>query len=87
MDKIAYHGTPHIEKVLQEGILAQYAVGSCLHIWLARKPEDAVTSGDVLEVDMTGISGGFEKDAWQGCYHGGDLKPWRLSRYKGRENV
>ncbi len=87
MAKTTYHGTPHIEKVLQEGLLAQCAVGSCPHIWLAREPEDAAMSGDVLEVDMEGISGDFEKDAWQGCYHGGDLKPWRLSRYKGEENV
>ena len=86
--KLAYHGTPHIEKVLREGLLARYAVdgggntGTCSHIWLARTPEDAAASGDVIEVDMAGISGDFEEEAWQGCYHGGDLGPERLRAYR-----
>jgi hypothetical protein len=85
--KLAYHGTPHREKVLKEGLLARYAVdgegsrGTCPHIWLARTPENAAASGDVIEVDMTGIPGDFEEGAWQGCYHGGDLEPERLRAY------
>jgi len=87
MAKFAYHGTPHTEKVLREGLLARYAIdgegktGTCPHIWLARRPEDAASSGDVIEVDMTGIPGDFEDGAWQGCYHGGDLGPERLRTY------
>ena len=84
MARVAYHGTPYIGKVLREGLLAHCAIdgegktGTCAHIWLARRPEDAVQFGDVLEVDMEGIPGDFEKGAWQGCYHGGDLGPERL---------
>jgi hypothetical protein len=86
MRKVAYHGTPHAGQVLREGLIAAKALDgqgghSCPHIWLARKPEDAESSGEVLEVDMTGIPGDFEPRAWQGCYHGGDLEPWRLRRY------
>lgn len=89
MRKVAYHGTPHIEKVLREGLLAGCAidgegnVGRCPHIWLARKPEDAAHFGDVLEVNMEEIPGDFEEGAWQGCYHGGDLEPWRLAPHVG----
>lgn len=82
MEKVAYHGTPHVDQVLREGLLASKSSESCPHVWLARKPEDAAYPGCVvLEVDMTGISGDFEPGAWQGCYHGGDLEPWRLKRY------
>ena len=93
MAKLAYHGTPHIEKVLREGLLARCAVdgsgrtGECPHIWLARHPEDAAASGDVVEVDMTGIPGDFEEGAWQGCYHGGDLGPERLRAYRERSRA
>lgn len=85
MNKVAYHGTPHAEKVLREGLLAHHAVdgegktGTCPHVWLARKPEDAAAFGDVLEVNMEGIPGDFEEGEWQGCYHGGDLGPERLT--------
>lgn len=56
---IAYHGTPYVEKVLQEGLLTKYALGGCQHIWLARKFEDAVAFGDVVEVDTSFITGGL----------------------------
>lgn len=87
--KLAYHGTPHIEKVLREGLLARYAIdgegktGTCPHVWLAREPENAAHFGGVVEIDMTGIPGDFDdgEEGWQGCYHGGDLGPERLSRY------
>lgn len=81
MEKVAYHGTPYAGRVLREGLLASKSSESCPHIWLARKPEDAESSGEVLEVDMTGILGDFEPGEWQGCYHGGDLEPWRLKRH------
>ena len=86
MAKLAYHGTPHIAKVLKEGLRADKSVDgsgghSCPHIWLARTPENAATSGEVIEVDMTDIPGDFEEGAWQGCYHGGDLGPGRLRVY------
>ena len=90
MVEVTYHGTPQIEKVLREGLLAHYAVdgegnmGRCPHIWLAKKPEDAVHFGDVVEINMEGIAGDFEEDAWQGCYHGGNLESWRLRAYRER---
>ncbi|KKM95980.1 hypothetical protein LCGC14_1182780 [marine sediment metagenome] len=91
MPKLAYHGTPHIEKVLREGLLARCAVdgegntGTCPHVWLARTPEDAAAFGDIVEVDTSFIPGGFEDDeAWQGCYHGGDIPPERLQAYRER---
>ena len=87
MVKKTYHGTPVIGRVLREGLRASKAIdgeggGSCPHIWLARKPEDAAPFGDVVEIDMAGIPGDFEDGAWQGCYHGGDLGPERLTVYK-----
>ena len=92
MAKVTYHGTPHVKKVLREGLLARTAVdgegktGTCPHIWLARKPEDAAPFGDVIEVNMEGIPGDFEEGAWQGCYHGGDLESWRLREYSFNPN-
>ena len=78
--KLAYHGTPCLEVVLREGLRADKSSEPwCPHIWLARKPEDAAHFGDVIVVDMEGIAGDFENGEWQGCYHGGDLGPERLS--------
>ncbi len=82
MGKLAYHGTPNIRKVLREGIKGQYSSCECDCIWLARRPEDAAASGDVIEVDMTGIPGDIPDGEWQGTYPGGYLGPWRLSRYE-----
>jgi len=83
VSKLAYHGTPRIEKVLREGIKGEYSSCKCNCIWLARCPEDAATSGDVLEVDMTGIKGGIPDDEWQGTYPNGYLGPERLRKYDG----
>ena len=87
MSEIAYHGTPHIETVLHEGLRGDKA--SCFPacspgcIWLARNPEDAAAFGQVVEVDTSHIPGGFEEDAWQGHYNGGDIGPDRLKRAEG----
>ena len=82
MGKFAYHGTPHIEKVLREGITGEKSDCVCNCIWLAKKPGDAAAFGDVVEVDMTGISGDIPDGEWQGTYPSGILEPWRLSRYE-----
>ncbi len=79
--KLAYHGTPHIDKVLREGIDGKYSSCECDCIWLARLPEDAEASGVVIEVDMTGIPGAIPADEWQGTYPYGYLGPERLRRY------
>ena len=89
----AFHGTPHIEQVLQEGLRADMAVGvrnqsssgdgGCPHVWLAKRREDAAQYGDVVEIDVTGFgpwpTNGDDGD-WQACYHGGDIGPDRLQR-------
>jgi hypothetical protein len=79
--KFAYHGTPHIEKVLQEGIDGEYSSYECNCIWLARRPEDAAASGDVIEVNMSGIPGEIPNGEWQGTYPYGYLGPERLRAY------
>ncbi len=78
MSAVAYHGTPSIEKVLQGGIKGEYSSCKCNCIWLASRPEDAAAFGDVIEVDMTGISGGIPDEEWQGTYPNGYLGPERL---------
>ena len=82
---LAYHGTPHIEKVLRGGIDGRYSSCECNCIWLARLPEDAAASGDVIEVDMAGISGDIPDGEWQGTYPNGYLEPWRLRVYNSGE--
>ena len=84
--KLAYHGTPHLEKVLREGIDGKYSSCPCNCIWLARRPEDAAASGDVIEVDMTGISGDIPDGEWQGTYPHGYLGPERLRVYENTES-
>jgi len=79
--KFAYHGTSHIEKVLREGVDGKYSSCACNCIWLASEPEHAEAFGDVVEVDMTGIDGGFLDEDWQGTYPNGYLGPERLRAY------
>ena len=76
--KRAYHGTLCLAKVLVEGLRAEMSSTPCDHIWLAKEPQNAASSGYVVEVDMSGIPGGFKRGEWQLCYHGGDLGPERL---------
>ena len=77
----AYHGSPHIDAILAGGLLAEAASGSCSHIWLARRVEDAAEYGPVIEVDVSGF-GPWPTDGgdWQACYHGGDIRADRLTR-------
>lgn len=82
MSKLAYHGTPNIDKVLREGIKGIYSECSCNCIWLAKAAEQAACFGtDVIEVDMTGIPGDIPDGEWQGTYPGGYLGPERLRRW------
>ena len=76
--KLAYHGTKQLEKVLTEGIRGEYSDCACNCIWLAKRPEDAVAFGDVVEVNMIGIPGDIPEGEWQGTYPHGYLAPWRL---------
>lgn len=79
--KIAYHGTPHIERVLEEGIKGEFSDCSCKCIWLAKKPEDAAVFGEVIEVNMTGIPGDIPDGEWQGTFPHGYIEPQRLKRW------
>lgn len=82
---VAYHGTPHREAVLREGLRADKATCSCSPgcIWLARRPEDAAAFGEVIEVDVSHIPGDFEPGEWQGHYNGGDIGPEYLRAFLG----
>lgn len=81
MTKVAYHGTPHIDQVLKDGIRGEFSTCPCNCIWLTKKPEDAIAFGDVVEVDMTGIPGDIKEGEWQGTYPHGYLEPRRLKRW------
>lgn len=81
----AYHGSPAIEAILREGLIAAKSVDgegahSCPHIWLAKRPEDAAPFGAVVAVDVRGFGPWPDDgdDDWQACYHGGDIGPERI---------
>ena len=42
---LAYHGSPHIDVILKEGLKG-------LHIWLALSAKDAAYFGPVIEVNL-----------------------------------
>ncbi len=78
----AYHGSPAIDAILREGLIAAKSCESCPHVWLAKQPGDAIPFGPVVAVDVRGF-GPWPVDEdgsdWQACYHGGDIGPERLS--------
>lgn len=82
--RYAYHGTPHIERVLAEGLRADLADGPSHTIWMARDPQEAAQYGEVVRIDLSLLSGSWpsdELDNWQ-AHYSRHIPPAALSRYQ-----
>lgn len=79
----AYHGTPHPDKVLSEGLRGDLSTAKhCKHVWLSLTPGAAAEYGRVLMVDLVYLNGTWPREEngdlfWQASYLG-SVPPWAI---------